>query len=85
MKGTRPIRLPSHRVEPAKEAEVGRQVQDLLQKGLESAWSSPAVLVKKKDGKCCFCVDYPRLNAVTQQDGYPLQRISDSLDALAGS
>ena len=29
--------------------------------------------------------DYRRLNAVTRKDAYPLPRIDDSLDALAGS
>ena len=47
------------------------------------AWSSPVVLVKKKDQS--FCVDYRKLNAVTLQDAYPLPRIDESLDALVGS
>ena len=87
--GTRPIRQPPHRLGPEKEAEAERQVTELLEKGLVEpaggAWSSPVVLVRKKDGKWRFCVDYRRLNAVTQQDAYPLPRIDDSLDALAGS
>jgi len=32
-----------------------------------------------------FCVDYRRLNSVTIQNAYPLPRIDESLDALAGS
>ena len=87
--GTRPIRQPPHRLGPEKEAEAERQVAELLEKGLiepaGGAWSSPVVLVRKKDGKWRFCVDYRRLNAVTQQDAYPLPRIDDSLDALSGS
>jgi len=30
-------------------------------------------------------VDYSKLNSVTIQDAYPLPRIDESLDALAGS
>ena len=87
--GTRPIRQPPHRLGPEKEAEAERQVAELLEKGLiepaGGAWSSSVVLVRKKGGKWHFCVDYQRLNVVTQQDAYPLPRIDDSLDALSGS
>jgi len=68
---------------------VSRQVQDLLDQDLiepaHGAWSSPVVLLKKNDSSWRFCVDYRRLNSVTIQDAYPLSRIDESLDALAGS
>jgi transposase InsO family protein len=87
--GTKPVRLPPHRLGPQKEAEAEKQVSELLKKGMitpaSGAWSSPVVLVKKKDDKWRFCIDYRKLNAVTQQDAYPLPRIDESLDALAGS
>ena len=43
------------------------------------------VMVRKKDGGWRFCIDYRQLNAITQQDAYPIPRIDESLDALAGS
>ena len=51
---------------------------------LQIPWSSPVVLVTKKDGGTWFCVDYRRLNDVTVKDAYPLPRIDDTLDMLAG-
>ena len=49
----------------------------------DSPWSSPVVLVTKKDGGTQFCVDYHRLNDATVKDAYPLPRIDDTLDMLA--
>lgn len=51
----------------------------------ESPWTSPVVLVKKKNGKPRFCIDYRKLNNITKKDAYPLPRIDEMLDTLAGS
>jgi transposase InsO family protein len=87
--GTRPIKQPPRRLGPARDKEVETQVKQLLEKGQiephEGAWSSPVVLVTKKDGTWRMCVDYRKLNAVTRHDAYPLPRIDDSLDSLTGS
>jgi hypothetical protein len=51
----------------------------------EGPWSSPVVLVRKKNGDLRFCVDYRKLNDVTKKDCFPLSRIDDTLDTLAGA
>ena len=51
----------------------------------QSPWSSPVVLVQKKDGSKRFCVDYRKLNEVTKHDSYPLPRVDKTLDAVSGS
>eukprot|EP00731_Ephydatia_muelleri_P034653 Em0070g9a len=47
-----------------------------------SDWSSPIVLVKKKDRTLRFCTDFRRLNSVSKTDAYPMPRVDDLLDEL---
>ena len=50
-----------------------------------SPWSSPILLVRKKDGSIRFCIDFRKLNSVTRKDAYPLPRIDECLESLGGS
>lgn len=79
-----PRRIPLHKKEAARE-EVQRMLKAGIIEPSSSAWSAPIVLVTKKDGSIRYCIDYRKLNEVTQKDSYPLPRIDDSLDALRGS
>ena len=65
--------------------EVQRMLDNKLIQESSSPWTSPVVLVTKKNGKKRFCVDYRKLNAVTKKDQYPLPRIDEMLDSLAGA
>ena len=49
-----------------------------------SPWSSPIVIVPKKDGSKRFCVDFRKLNAVTKPNSYPLPKIDEILALLGG-
>ena len=48
----------------------------------ESPFSSPIVLVKKKDSGRRLCIDYRNLNKNTVRDVYPIPRMDDTLDSL---
>ena len=84
-----PVKEPPRRAPVHLRQEVDKNIDDMLKKGViepsNSPWASGVVLVKKKDGSYRFCVDYRRLNKVTVKDAYPLPRIDDSLEQLAGS
>ncbi len=49
------------------------------------SWAAPVVLVRKKEGTSCFCMDHHRLSAITHKDSYPLPRIEDTHDHTTGS
>ncbi len=65
---TRPICIPPQRVAPGRQVII-EEVTKMLHAGVIHAsfspWSSPIVLVKKKDGIIRFCIDYHSLNDIT--------------------
>ena len=87
--GAYPIRQRVRRTAPAQREETRKLIEEMLHKDIiqpsSSPWASPVVLVRKKDGSARFCVDYRRVNSVTKKDAYPLPRVDDTLDTLAGS
>jgi hypothetical protein len=49
-----------------------------------STFASSVVLVKKKDGTMCMCIDFRALNKKTIKKKYPILRIYELLDELHG-
>ncbi|KAJ9514191.1 hypothetical protein QJQ45_002279 [Haematococcus lacustris] len=77
-----------YKLSPREEAAVKKQVAELLAKGLiepsSSPYGAPILFVQKKDGSRRMCIDYRALNKLTVRDRYPLPRIDDLFDKLAG-
>ena len=83
----KPINNPPNRIAFKEREYIQQQIEEMEKSNIiqpsSSPWSSRIVLVKKKDGKLRFCIDYRGLNAITKKDVYPLPRIDDSLAMLS--
>ena len=84
-----PVRCTLRRVAPGRRTIIEEAVKDMWKNDViepsHSSWSSPVVLAKKKDGSIRFCVDFRKLNDITEKDAFPIPRIDDCLDALGGN
>src|SRR4051812_36475369 len=87
--GIAPISGRPYRMAPHELAELKTQLDASLAKGFirpsSSPWGFPVLFVTKKDGTERMCVDYRPLNLATIKYKYPLPRINDLYDQLAGS
>ena len=82
----RPVKQPPYRLPHAYQDEVLKELAEMEKEGViessMSEWASPMVLVKKKDGSLRMCVDYRRLNSVSQADAYPMPHIDELIDQM---
>ncbi|CAB0040714.1 unnamed protein product [Trichogramma brassicae] len=74
---------------PLMQAIIDTEVEKMTKQGViepsTSAWSSPIVLAKKKQGKYRFCIDFKKINEVSEKDAYPLPQIEAILNKLRGA
>jgi hypothetical protein len=79
-----PRSIPIHRQPVVKEMINEMLVNQIIEPS-DSPWASPVVLAPKPDGTLRFCVDYRKINNITEKDAYPLPKIEDLLNQLDGS
>ena len=64
------------------------EIQDMLDLGVIepsiSPYSSPIVLVPKKDGSVRFCIDFRKLNKVTEFDAEPMPNMEEIINRMSG-
>ncbi|OIW01863.1 hypothetical protein TanjilG_07158 [Lupinus angustifolius] len=84
-----PANVKPYRYPHSQKEAMATLLVDMLQQGIvtlsTSPFSSPVLLVRKKDGSCQFCVDYRNLNAITFKNRFPIPTIDELLDELAGA
>lgn len=84
-----PIRTRQWRLPESACDTIQQECEAMLQEGIiepsTSPWLSPVVLVRKKDGGIRFCIDFRNLNKITRADTYPMPRLDETIDRLAGT
>jgi hypothetical protein len=87
--GSNPVNLRPYRHSSLQKDVVEQMVKEMLGSGTiqhsHSPFSSPIVLVKKKDGSWRLCIDYRALNQLTIKDKFLIPLIDELLEELVGA
>ena len=76
-----PRRVPIHLEDKIENLIDKLQDQKIIRK-TTSAWNSPIVIVPKRNGDIRLCVDYRRLNTLTQKSNFPIPLTNQIFDQL---
>ena len=84
-KDTDPVNVRPYRYAYQQKTEMEEMLTSRVIWLSNSSYSSPLLLVRKKDGSWRFCVDYRALNNVTISDKFPILVIEELFDELNGA
>src|SRR6218665_95279 len=85
----KPCHQTPYRLSPDKTRCFNSQIQsvlkyDIIEESL-SPWSAPILVVPIPGGSGRLCIDFRKINAVTEPDPYPIPRVDDFLDRFVGA
>ena len=84
-----PIRESVRRIAHNEEEFLREHLKELEEEGFietsVSPYAAPIIIVPKKSGGFRLCIDYRRLNEKTIKEQYPIPRIDETFDSIAGS
>ncbi|GJX70666.1 reverse transcriptase [Tanacetum coccineum] len=80
------VNIRPYKHHPSQKDAIKLLVKELLKSGVirnnQSPFSSPIVMVKKKDGTWRMCVDYKQLNKAIVKDKFPILIVEELIDEL---
>jgi len=84
-----PKRQQAYRIPEKLKPEIEKQIKDLISMNILkescSQYAHPIVIVSKPDGSIRMCGDFKEINKFIIPDRYPMKRIDDLCQAIAGS
>uniref|UniRef100_A0A7M4F0X7 Integrase catalytic domain-containing protein n=1 Tax=Crocodylus porosus TaxID=8502 RepID=A0A7M4F0X7_CROPO len=74
-------RIPFFRRQPIRE-ELNRMLAQGIITPSRSPWRSPLVAVTKTDGSLRLCIDFRKVNALTQFDAFPMPQVNELVERI---